>query len=132
MITFANITTLGSIQKVMNIQQVLIIDDEMEVCTLLEHYLIKKSIKVAFATSLREGIEKFKKINPDLLILDHNLPDGLGIENISVFQKLNPAIKIVIISAMSDSKNEALKKGADYFVEKPISFSALNSILSNK
>ena len=131
MITFVTQQHSG-LTKTMNIEQVLIIDDEMEVCTLLKHYLIKKNKRVACSTSLGEGIELFKKIKPDLLILDHNLPDGLGIDNIAIFQNLNPSIKIAIISAMSDLKNEALKKGANYFIEKPISFSALNNILVNK
>jgi two-component system OmpR family response regulator len=113
----------------MNIKKVLIIDDEMEVCTLLEHYLIKKNTHATFSTNLKEGIEKFKKFNPDLLILDNNLLDGFGIENIKTFRALNPSLRIIIISAMSDIKNEALKNGAHYFIEKPISFSAVNDIL---
>jgi DNA-binding response OmpR family regulator len=113
----------------MSIQQILIIDDEIEVCTLLEYYLVKKNKRVAFSTSLRDGIEKFKNLIPDLLILDHNLPDGFGIETIAMFHALNPSLHIIIISAMSDLKNKALKNGADYFIEKPISFSTLNDIL---
>ena len=114
----------------MNIKHILIIDDETEVCTLLESYLSRRDKKTCSSTSLREGLEKFKQSVPDLLILDHNLPDGFGIENISTFKSLNPSLTIIIISAMSNLKNEALQKGADYFIEKPISFSALSNILS--
>jgi len=114
----------------MNIDRILIIDDEVEVCILLEYYLVKKNKQTAFSTTLSDGIEQFKKTNPNLLILDHNLPDGLGIENIAKFKALNPSLLIVVISAMSNLKNEALQKGADYFIEKPISLSTLNSILS--
>jgi DNA-binding response OmpR family regulator len=120
---------LNSIQKTMSIRQILIIDDEMEVCILLEHYLTKKNKKILFSTNLSDGIDKFKQIKPDLLILDHNLPDGFGIEKISTFKSLNPSLIIVITSAMSNLKNEALEMGANYFIEKPISFSTLNEIL---
>ena len=114
----------------MNIERILIIDDEVEVCILLEYYLVKKNKQTAFSTNLRDGIEQFKKANPDLLILDHNLPDGFGIDSIAKFKALNPSLLIVIISAMSNLKNEAMEKGADYFIEKPISLSTLNNILS--
>jgi DNA-binding response OmpR family regulator len=111
-------------------QQILIIDDETEVCFLLKHFFIQKNKQVAVSTNLKEGIEQLKKLKPDLLILDHNLPDGFGIENIPQIRSIHPSLLIVVISAMSDLKNDALKKGADYFIEKPISFNALNKVLA--
>src|SRR6218665_950346 len=114
----------------MSPDRILIIDDEVEVCILLEFYLVKKNKQTTFSTNLRDGLEQFKKTNPDLLILDHNLPDGLGIDSIATFKTLNPSICIVIISAMSNLREDALQKGADYFIEKPISLSTLNKIIS--
>ncbi|MCW3086184.1 MAG: response regulator [Bacteroidetes bacterium] len=114
-----------------NVHTILIIDDELEVCILVENFLNKKNKQAAHSTTLKDGIEKFKKLKPDLLILDHNLPDGYGINSIPLFKELDQSIKVVIISAMSDLKKQAIEKGADYFIEKPISFSALNLILLN-
>lgn len=108
---------------------ILIVDDETEVCVLLKGYLQRKNQEVNYSTSLTEGFEKFALIKPNLLILDHNMPDGYGIENILKFKKLNTTLKVIIISAMSHLKEEALKKGADYFLEKPINLSILNNIL---
>ncbi len=115
--------------KSTNVQRILIIDDEIEVCFLLGNFLNKKNPNVSFTTTLKEGIEKCREIKPDVLILDHNITDGYGIESISEFRKLNDSICIVVISAMSNLKNEALEKGADHFLEKPISFSALDKII---
>lgn len=114
----------------MNTQSILIIDDEKELCVLLENFLAKKSRSIDYSNSLVNGVEKFKLMQPDLLILDHNLPDGNGIDNISLFKKLNNSLRVIIISAMSNLRNEALEKGADFFIEKPISFSQLKSILA--
>lgn len=108
---------------------ILIIDDEIEVCTLLKNYLTKKENRVEYSITLKNGIEIFEKFKPNLLILDNNLPDGYGIDNIGLFRKLNPSVIIVLISARSDLKNEALEKGVDFFIEKPISFSILNTVL---
>jgi two-component system KDP operon response regulator KdpE len=114
----------------MNAQSILIIDDEKELCVLLENFLAKKSRAIDYSNSLEKGMQKFKQMNPDLLILDHNLPDGNGIDNISLFKQLNNSLRIIIISAMSNLKSEALEKGADFFIEKPISFSQLKNILA--
>lgn len=115
-----------------DINRILIIDDELEVCLLVENFLTKKNKQAAHAITLREGEQKFSSMQPDLLLLDHNLPDGYGIQNIPAFKQMNPHITVVIMSAMSDLKSQALEKGADYFMEKPISFSALNNILQSQ
>ncbi|MEO5570440.1 MAG: response regulator [Bacteroidia bacterium] len=113
----------------MKINSALIIDDEQDICLLLKNFLKKKTDQVSYSTTLKEGFSKFKQLNPDLLILDHNLPDGHGIDNIKKFKKENKSLFIVVISAMSNLKSSALEKGADYFLEKPISFSKLNELL---
>jgi DNA-binding response OmpR family regulator len=113
----------------MSSRNILIIDDEIEVCFLLESFLGRKNPQVAYSTTLKEGFEKCREIKPNLLILDNNITDGYGIDNISEFRKLNESICIIVISAMSNLKEEALEKGADFFLEKPISFSALDQIL---
>lgn len=116
----------------MSQHNILIIDDEREVCILLEKFLVRKNQKAVYSTSLTEGFKKFEEVKPDLLILDHNMPDGYGIDNIKTFKSLNPALLVVIISAMSNLRQEAIDKGADYFIEKPISFSALSDIISKQ
>lgn len=115
----------------MDIHDILIIDDEVEVCMLLSSYLSKKNKQVAFSTTLQDGLSAFEKMNPQLLLLDNNLPDGYGIDHITFFKQHNPSVCIVLISARSDLKNSALEKGADFFIEKPISFNVLNTILDN-
>lgn len=113
------------------VNNILIVDDEMEVCVLLQNFLSRKNQRVAYSNTLRDAFEKFENLHPNLLLLDHNMPDGYGIQNIERFKSLDPKVKIVIISAMSNLKEEALKRGADYFLEKPISFGMLNEIIES-
>lgn len=124
-----NFNYLHSLKHKMRVRTALIIDDELDICLLLKNYLKKKNAQVSYATSLKDGFLKFKEINPDFLILDHNLPDGHGIENIAKFKKENSSLFIIVISAMSNLKTIALEKGADFFMEKPISFVKLNELL---
>jgi DNA-binding response OmpR family regulator len=113
----------------MVINNALIIEDEPDICMLLKNYLKNKSNFVAFSTTLKEGLAKFALFKPNLLIIDHNLPDGHGIEYLEKFKKMDSSLRIVVISAMSNYKNKALECGADFFIEKPISFNELNDIL---
>jgi DNA-binding response OmpR family regulator len=114
----------------MQIPSILIIDDEQELCILLESFLSKKSRAIDHSTSLQDGFKKFSSMQPDVLILDHNLPDGHGIENIHRFKDMKNSLRVVIISAMSNLRTEALEKGADFFLEKPISFKELSKIIN--
>jgi DNA-binding response OmpR family regulator len=111
-------------------ESILIVDDEPEVCVLLGHYLERRDKKVMSSSTLHDALNKFEKLKPHLLILDHNMPDGFGIDTISKFKQLNATSKVVIISAMSNLREKALENGADHFLEKPISFSSLNEIIS--
>ncbi|MCW3076585.1 MAG: response regulator [Bacteroidetes bacterium] len=110
---------------------ILIVDDEREVCVLLENYLLRKNQNVSYCTSLTDGLAKSAQMKPSVLILDHNMPDGFGIDNIFKFKELNSTLRVIVISAMSNLKDEALTKGADYFLEKPIKLSTLNSIITS-
>ena len=127
-----NFNYLYSINSKMKIRSALIIDDEMDICLLLKYYLKRKNIQASYATSLKEGFSKFKDLKPDLLILDHNLPDGHGIENVVKFKNENKSLFIIVISAMSNLKTIALEKGADLFMEKPISFLLLNELFKSE
>ena len=115
----------------MKINSALIIDDELDICILLKNFLIKKNVIVSFSTTLSDGSSKLKDLHPDLLILDHNLPDGRGIDSIANFKRENQDLYIILISAMSNLKIMAMEKGADLFMEKPISFITLNKLIEN-
>ncbi|HHI5795032.1 response regulator [Clostridioides difficile] len=60
--------------------RVLIIDDEVEILKLLETVLKKEGLNNIYtAKTKKEGLEVFKSINPDLIVLDIMLPDGEGL-----------------------------------------------------
>jgi len=109
--------------------KILIVDDELEVCILINNFLKTKNQYPSYATTLKEGLEKFKTIQPDILLLDHNMPDGFGIDLIQKFKQINNSTRIVIMSAMSNLKVRALEDGADLFLEKPISFTMLKTLI---
>ena len=104
--------------------KILIVDDEQEVGRLLTKFL-SGTFETSAVLDLGSAEMILKENAPDLMILDNNLPDGSGIESISHFLSLAPAMKIIIISAMGHLSERALANGAVAFLEKPLSMVAL-------
>lgn len=112
-----------------NIQKALIIDDEVDTCFLLNRALKRYGIQSLIAHSLKEGFEKLNTENLQLVFLDNNLPDGLGIEQIQKIKIEFPKIRLVMITAMSTLKEKALLLGVNYFIEKPLDLHKIKMVL---
>jgi two-component system OmpR family response regulator len=102
--------------------KVLIIDDESDICFLLSSILKNSGYSVEYANTLSEGLLKFNSTNPDIILLDVNLPDGCGLDYVSVIKEKKIDTKLIVMSAhVSYSEvKDVLGKGADSFIPKPI------------
>lgn len=108
-----------------------IIDDEVDTCMLLGMFLKRYGIEVHIANNLNEGTRLSKRIQPTLIFLDNNLPDGLGIEHIQALHNISEDTQIVMISAMSNLYQDAIEQGAAMFVDKPLTSAKLKGVLDN-
>lgn len=101
--------------------KILIIDDEGDICYLLSKLFKQRNLEYDQVNTLEQAETMLKENLPDIIFLDHNLPDGFGINKIEEIKELYPEVKIVIITAHDSvsTKNKALKKGADFFISKP-------------
>lgn len=117
--------TLPQGQK--EIKDILIIDDEKDLCWLLGDTLSSKGYNVEFANTKKEAMARIKKRAPDLVFLDLKLPDADGMKVLSRIKKKNPKTIVNIISAYGsqESKEEAKSKGAYSFIDKPFSESRI-------
>lgn len=101
-------------------KKVLIIEDEGDMCLLLNILLNGKEMVLDHVKNLSAAEEYLQKEQPSVIILDNKLPDGFGIDFISIIKKKYPAIKIIMISGYDASaKDVALENGADIFLQKP-------------
>ncbi|NUN24995.1 MAG: response regulator [Candidatus Jettenia caeni] len=80
--------------------QILIVDDEVDMCWALESILIPKGYKSYSVTSGKEGLELLKQLYPSvrLIFLDVKLPDIDGLKLANVIKQYYPEIKIAIIT----------------------------------
>ncbi len=105
-----------------SMHQVLVIEDEPAIRTVLKVLLQAEQYRVIEAdTALRAEIET-RSHKPDLLLIDLGLPDGDGLAVIRRVRAWSP-VPIVVLSArtMEEQKIAALDAGADDYVTKPFS-----------
>jgi len=102
------------------VKKVLIIEDEGDMCLLLNIMLNGKEMELEHVKNLSAAEEFLQKEKPAAIILDNKLPDGFGIDFISHIKKNHPGVKIIMISGFDGAvKDVALESGADVFLEKP-------------
>lgn len=103
--------------------KVLIIDDEEDIVDILDTVLKREGFSNIFiAHNGIEGIELFKKINPDIVLLDIMLPDISGYDVFNELRKYSQ-IPILFISAKTEEVDRLLgfAIGADDYITKPFS-----------
>ena len=116
----------------MNIaKKILIADDEPDILEIIQFNLQAEGYEVITAKNGDEAVEKAKKNEPDLIILDIMMPGKNGIEVCNLLRMM-PAFKstlIIFLTAISDESTEikGLETGADDYLTKPISPKILTS-----
>jgi CheY-like chemotaxis protein len=118
----ADATSRGSTAVVPSAHEVLVVDDEVVVLTVLRELLRRSGYRVTTAASAEEAIELMRKRSFDLVLTDKNLPGASGLEVLRIARGLDPPPAVVLITAYSsyDSAVTALDIGAQDYIEKPI------------
>jgi len=116
-------------------KKALIIEDEGDMCLLLNILLDGKGMEVDHVQSLSAAEEYLLQEKPAIILLDNRLPDGFGIDFIRFLKETSPASRIIMISGIDASaKDVALENGADIFLEKPFTraqlYQSVNDLLN--
>lgn len=106
-------------------RKVLIADDEPDILEILKYNLTNEGYEVFTAKDGDEALEKARRTQPDLIVLDVMMPKKTGVE-VCELLRAQPAFKetlIIFLTAVSDEGTQikGLEKGADDYVSKPIS-----------
>ncbi len=110
---------------------VLLVDDEYGVRLAYSRFLRKRGFDVYMASSLAEAREAFYSRPFDVVLLDLNLPDENGIGWIEEIRRERPSTAIVVITGTNDVNVavEAMRKGADNYLLKPVDMDSLELFL---
>ncbi len=101
---------------------ILIVDDAAFMRMMIRDVLTKNGYQiVGEAENGQKAIEKFKELNPDLVIMDITMPEVDGIEAVKEIKKIDGNAKVVMCSAMGQQAMviEAIQAGARDFIVKP-------------
>lgn len=114
-------------------ESILIVDDDINLCSFLSEELNAKGYNARYLTDGESAVEFLMQNNPDLILLDLNMP---GINGFDVQKEINniPGFKskVIILTAQSDVKSaiECAKLGASDFLCKPYDLAELLSTIN--
>ena len=103
------------------------IDDESRVRAGLRRYFEAHGFDVHEADSPRAAEAEFRSSPPDLALLDYSLPDRNGLELMPVLKQIDERVPIVMLTGHGtiELAVQAVKQGAEHFLEKPVKLPAL-------
>jgi two-component system, NtrC family, response regulator PilR len=117
----------------MNKHLALIVDDEPDICELLEITLKRMDIAPLSAGDLKSAYRHLNEQKISICLTDMRLPDGNGLELVKLIQDKYKHIPVAMISAHGnmDTAIEALKSGAFDFVSKPVVLAELRNLINS-
>ena len=117
----------------MSSPRVLVVDDEADLCELLEITLVRMGLDVDSAATLAEARALLAAGDYALVLTDMRLPDGLGLELVREVTGAGKATPIAVITAYGSADNAvvALKAGAFDYISKPVALDELRVMVQS-
>ncbi len=106
-------------------RKILVIDDEEDFGFLMKSFFTPNHFDVFIAFTLADGMRILEEEKPDVILLDNNLPDGLGWEKTEYILANYPLTQLNLISALHVPKTSA---SSFRILEKPLHWEALREI----
>ncbi len=103
-------------------KKILVIDDETDICLILQRFLTRNGFDVSIAHNGKDGLEAINRDHFDLVISDYRLPDFDGLQLLKEMKRVKPDIRVIIITGYSDIRLavEVIKYGALDYITKPL------------
>jgi two-component system, NtrC family, response regulator HydG len=114
-------------------RNILLIEDDVAFCHLLEKFLMKHKFLVTTSFSAQEAKNKIQLEKFDLILTDLRLPDIDGISLLTEIKKTRPTIPIVLMTGYSDVTTavKAIQNGASDYISKPFNPEEVLLVLEN-
>ncbi|MPM39144.1 Transcriptional regulatory protein SrrA [bioreactor metagenome] len=99
---------------------ILVVEDEPGIATILRAYLERDGLRVQLAQDGAEAVQAFRRMHPDLVLLDVHLPAMDGIDVLRAIRD-HGQTPVIMVTALADDVDKlvALRLGADDYVVKP-------------
>jgi len=112
-------------------QTILVVDDEVEICDLLQGFLTEEGYQVFTATNGLEAISLGKQNELDLALLDIKMPGMDGIEVFRKLKKVRGDMGVIILTGYGTlgTAKEAMRLGAYDYLTKPFDLGLVKNII---
>jgi len=112
-------------------KRILVVEDDAEMRSLLKDFFEEDGFEI---DSVSNGSEAFRRIarEPfDLIITDIRMPGLTGLDILPGIKKLQPEVSIIVVTAFGSEeiRRKALERGATAYLEKPILFNKLRTLV---
>mgnify|MGYP000832015320 FL=1 len=103
-----------------DMSKILIIDDEVQIRTLLTRMMELEGYDVCQAGDCRAALKQLELQNPDVVLCDVFLPDGNGVDLVLAIKKAAPNVEVILLTAHGDIPDgvQAIKNGAFDYITK--------------
>ena len=100
--------------------KILVVDDEVQIRTLLSRMLELEGYEVCQAGDCRTALKQLEFQSPDVVLCDVFLPDGNGVDLVSSVKKTTPNVEIILLTAHGNIPDgvQAIKNGAFDYITK--------------
>ena len=109
--------------------KILLVEDHQEIWDFLSRRLKRRGFEVDIAEDGEQGLARARADNPDLILLDMNLPvmDGWTVAKTLKADEATKGIRIIALTAhaMAGDREKTLAAGCDDYHAKPVDFSQL-------
>ena len=112
--------------------KILLVEDDRNIAITISYYLQQEGFTINTAKTVKEGIEKIKNNEYDLMLLDINLPDGTGYALYEEMKNIQE-IPTIFLTALDEEKDivKGFDLGADDYITKPFHAGELLSRIKN-
>ena len=102
-------------------KKILIVEDDGNIRELLRLYLEREGYEITEASNGEEGVEQWRKVNPDMILLDVMMPIMDGWQVCKIIRE-ESKVPIIILTAKGETfdKVNGLEMGADDYIVKPL------------
>ena len=100
---------------------VLVVDDDLEIRSMLRRILLAEQYDVDTATTADDGVRLATERRPDVVVMDIGLPDGDGVQAVERLRDAGRWAPVLMLTAHGDLERrvESFRAGADDFLAKP-------------
>ena len=111
--------------------KILVIDDEKSLAKTLSSFMGELGHQVDCVFTGAEGLQKAAALKPDIVLLDVHLPDILGLEILAQIKAKDPSVVVIMMTGSATVKHavEAMRKGAEDYLTKPLDLDELQLLL---